>query len=149
MSQKSKKLAKTGYLLKRGEVNKSWRVRWFVLQDDRLFYFKSPEQEKAIAFIPLDNAVVRISTENNGKEFCFEVVTKHRVYQLVAKSHTDMVEWMKSLSIQTILHAENELINQAEEMIAKVTLDNYNGSQSDMNADNNNISKEDIEVHAF
>jgi len=77
------------------------------------------------------------------------VVTKHRVYQLVAKSHTDMVEWMKSLSIQTILHAENELINQAEEMIAKVTLDNYNGSQSDINADNNNISKEDIEVHAF
>jgi len=122
----SKRQAKSGYLLKRGEVNKSWRVRWFVLQDDKLFYFKSPDQEKAIAFIPLDNAVVRISTENNGKEFCFEIITKHRIYQLVAKSHTDMVEWMKALSVQTILHAENELISQAEEMIAKATLDNYN-----------------------
>eukprot|EP01118_Nematostelium_gracile_P000108 TRINITY_DN10099_c0_g1_i1.p1 TRINITY_DN10099_c0_g1~~TRINITY_DN10099_c0_g1_i1.p1 ORF type:complete len:159 (-),score=23.57 TRINITY_DN10099_c0_g1_i1:4-426(-) len=126
MSQtKAGKLQKSGYLMKRGEVNKSWRVRWFCLQDDRVHYYKSAEQEKSIGEIPLDNAVVRISTENNGKEYCFEVVTKQRVYQLVAKTHTDMIEWMRALSIQTILHAENELINQAEEMIAKATLDNY------------------------
>lgn len=57
----------------------------------------------------------------------------------MAKSHTDMMDWMKILSVHTILHAENELINQvalllvtlcihleqAEEMIAKATLDQY------------------------
>lgn len=51
------------------------------------------------------------------------MVTKQRVYQLAAKSHTDMTEWMKMLSLHTILHAENELIVQAEEMIAKATYD--------------------------
>jgi hypothetical protein len=66
-----------------------------------------------------------MSTENNGKEYCFEIVTKLRVYQLVAKSQLDMVEWMKTLSAHTILHTENELINQAEEMIAKATYDQY------------------------
>jgi hypothetical protein len=96
-----------------------------VLQEDKLFYFKSAEQPKPIAFIPLDQAVVRVCSENNGKDYCFEIVTKHRVYQLVAKSHTDMTDWMKILSVHTILHAENELINQAEEMVAKATLDQY------------------------
>lgn len=47
------------------------------------------------------------------------------MYQLVAKSQTEMIEWMKTLSAHTILHAENALINQAEEMIAKATYDNY------------------------
>ena len=32
-----------------------------------------------------------------------------------------MVDWMKALSQHTILHAENELINQAEDRIAKAT----------------------------
>lgn len=36
-----------------------------------------------------------------------------------------MVEWMKMLSTHTMLHAENEYIKQAEEMIAKASGDRY------------------------
>jgi len=96
-------------------------VRWFELHDDKLKYFKSPDQLKEINFIPLDQAVVRIAADNMGKENCFELVTKHRVYQLVAKSPNDMEDWIRILSLYTILHSENELINQAEEMICKIS----------------------------
>lgn len=42
-----------------------------------------------------------------------------------AKTHQEMVEWMKMLSTHTMLHAENEYIKQAEEMIAKASGDRY------------------------
>jgi len=117
------KAVRSGYLLKRGEINKSWKVRWFELEDDKLKYFKSQDQTKAIDFIHLDQVVVRISDSMIGKDNCFELVTKHRVYHLVAKSRTDMEEWMRILSLYTILHSENELINNAEDMISRYTYD--------------------------
>src|SRR5690349_1217182 len=66
-----------------------------------------------------------MSTENTGRENCFEIVTKQRVYQLSAKSQDEMLEWMKTLNVHTQLHIENEYIHQAEEMIAKASLDKY------------------------
>jgi len=89
------------------------------LEDDKLKYFKSPDQPKAINYIPLDQAVVRVATGKVGKDNCFELITKQRIYHLVAKSRTEMDDWIKTLSVFTILHSENELINQAEDVIYK------------------------------
>jgi len=113
------KAVRSGYLLKQGELNKAWKLRWFELEDDKLKYFKSPDKSKAINYIPLDQAVVRAATKNVGKDNCFELITKQRVYHLVAKSRTEMEDWIKTLSVFTILHAENELINQSEDVICK------------------------------
>lgn len=66
-----------------------------------------------------------MSTENTGRDFCFEIVTKQRVYQLVAKSQDEMLEWMKVLSSHTQQHTENDYLYQAEEMISKATLQQY------------------------
>lgn len=57
---KGAKAVRAGYLLKRGEINKAWKVRWFELEDDKLKYFKSQDQAKAIDFIHLDQVVVRV-----------------------------------------------------------------------------------------
>ena len=54
-----------------------------------------------------------------GEEHCFEIVTKTRVYYMVAKSEAEMTEWMHALSQRTMLHKENELLEKADEMIAQ------------------------------
>jgi len=133
--------AKSGYLYKRGEVNKSWKARWFVLQDDKLYYFKHPNQGKPINAIPLDQVVIRLCPELSGKEHAFEVVTRQRIFQLCAKSRTDMLEWMKNLSSHTVLPSENELINQAEEMIAKATMDKFFNDQEEILNMRNSLSQ--------
>jgi len=133
--------AKSGYLYKRGEVNKSWKARCFVLQDDKLYYFKHPNQGKPINAIPLDQVVIRLCPELSGKEHAFEVVTRQRIFQLCAKSRTDMLEWMKNLSSHTVLPSENELINQAEEMIAKATMDKFFNDQEEILNMRNSLSQ--------
>ncbi|PRP85781.1 hypothetical protein PROFUN_05973 [Planoprotostelium fungivorum] len=117
----SSQAIKSGFLQKRGEINKA-----FQLQDDKLFYYRdySP-QAKPIAHIPLDQSIARVCSEKTGKDNCFEIVTRQRVYQLAAKTATDMQEWMKLLSAHTVLHTENDLMNLAEELIAKATLDQH------------------------
>ena len=46
------------------------------------------------------------------------MVTKLRVWYLVAKSEVELAEWIHVLSLRTMLHKENELLQKAEEMIA-------------------------------
>ncbi|KAL6051564.1 Pleckstrin y domain-containing H member 1 [Balamuthia mandrillaris] len=170
-SPSDQRVLRSGYLLKRGKVNRAYRVRWFVLQDGRLSYYKTPSQTKALDYIPLQQAVIRIVTEdsilsgmnggttgggtggaftagsNNGsnnnsvggsgnsgsggsggggagskEEFHqFEIVISNRVYQLAARSLTDMVDWVGLLNQHTHITQENLLIEDAEEMICKAT----------------------------
>lgn len=63
----------------------------------------------------------QICREDVGEDHCFEIITKSRIYYLVAKSHAEMLEWVDVLQSHTILHSENELIEQAEEAIAANT----------------------------
>lgn len=37
--------------------------------------------------------------ESEVKEFCFEIITKNRIFQLAAKSKNDMMEWIKVLKL--------------------------------------------------
>lgn len=52
-----------------------------------------------------------------GKEFCFEVVTKDRVFKLAAGTQQEMVDWMTSLQPCTQLQAEDDLFKEAEHKI--------------------------------
>jgi hypothetical protein len=52
----------SGYLLKLGVVNKSWRERYFVLAGDRLVYFKKKDQKRAIAAIRLQWSFIRVKS---------------------------------------------------------------------------------------
>lgn len=51
----------SGRLQKMGVVNKSWKERWFVLSDKKLFYYKNQKATNMIHFIQLDGAYVRVS----------------------------------------------------------------------------------------
>ena len=58
----SSKQEKSGYLLKRGEFNTAWKVRWCRVEGSNLLYFKKINDTRPVGFIPLEQAVIRVST---------------------------------------------------------------------------------------
>lgn len=135
--QSEGKILHSGYLQKRGQVNRSLKQRWFVLLDRKLYYAKGPDQ-KPIDCIPLDQAVIRPAVEDTS-DFAFEIVISARVYFIVAASQQDMLEWIKLLSQQTRLNKENHFIEQAEDMISKAT---YLQARSDEEKEHEQVKEE-------
>ncbi|KAG2378402.1 hypothetical protein C9374_008545 [Naegleria lovaniensis] len=112
--KESHKYEMSGVLCKMGEVNKSWKERFFILEDDKLFYYKNNEATKAIAYIPLNDAYVRVSPEFYPKLACFEIVTAQRIYKLQAANFELMKTWIHHCQTFSKISMENELIRQAD-----------------------------------
>jgi len=112
---------KSGYLIKRGRVKKSLKLRWFVLQEQELLYYETPRQlEKPLGSIPIKNAAVRVWPNNLEDQFYFELTVTDRVYFLIAENYGEMKEWVQELSKATVqVSAENDLLSQAEEIICR------------------------------
>lgn len=104
----------SGMLLKMGQVNKSWKERFFILEDDKLFYYKNHDAVKAIAYIPLNDAYVRVSPEYYPEFASFEIVTCQRIYKLQAANFELMKTWIQHCQTFSKITMENELIRQAD-----------------------------------
>ena len=90
---------KEGYLLKRGEVNKSFQKRYFVLKGNLLFYFEKRTDKEPIGVIILEGCTVELS--ENLDSFTFELVFQgsgSRTYILSAETQEDMEAWMKAVT---------------------------------------------------
>jgi len=107
----------SGVLSKMGEVNRSWKERFFILEEDKLFYYKNSESTKAIAYIPLNEAYVRVSPEFYPKMACFEIVTCQRIYKLQASNFDLMKQWIQHCQNFSKIGVENELIRQVDVQI--------------------------------
>jgi len=58
---------KKGFLTKQGGRVKTWKKRWFVLTNNNLYYFRSPDDEKnPLGWIPLENLKVTVETGRRG-----------------------------------------------------------------------------------
>ena len=56
----SDKTTKGGTLMKRGEINKNWKIRWFLVKEGKLYYYKRKQDQKFIGMIPLEQSVIRV-----------------------------------------------------------------------------------------
>lgn len=52
---------------------KSWKVRWFVLCEDILLYFKSSDSQIPIGVIPLRDSIVK-KLDSSLKNFSFKII---------------------------------------------------------------------------
>jgi len=92
-----------GYLNKKGNVNKSFQKRYFVLANNELRYFKAKPSSPAEAEqgkITLDQCTVEICTESkHKKQFCFELISplQNRTYVLEADNGTNLQAWMDAI----------------------------------------------------
>jgi len=95
-----------GWLVKRGEVNKSFQKRWCVLKGNLLFYCEKPGDREPIGVIILEGCTVELAEEETEKEkvFAFKIVfhgdgkSTGRVYILGSKSMPDLEAWMKLIA---------------------------------------------------
>lgn len=108
-----------GFLNKRGEVNKSFQRRWFVLKGNLLFYYDRRTDSEPVGVIILEGCSVELV--ENCDRYTFELAflgSGARTYVLAAESQEDMEDWMKALACSSHEYmrcAVVELSRQLEE----------------------------------
>ncbi|KAG5454658.1 Cytohesin-3 [Clonorchis sinensis] len=125
ISQNGKVLMK-GWLLKLGGRVKSWKRRWFVLTENSLVYYTTPDRQRNVkGVIPLDGLNIRLSQERT-KENSFELFSirnevikaskadkdgssapgHHTTYRLAAATTAERDRWIRMLESVTHKIAE-------------------------------------------
>lgn len=89
---------KEGYLQKKGDLNREFQRRWFVLKGNLLFYFLKKQDREPQGVIILEACSVQVSIHGR---YCFEISfdgAGTRVYILGADNDEEMQLWMKAIS---------------------------------------------------
>ncbi|KDR23106.1 sesquipedalian-1-like isoform X2 [Zootermopsis nevadensis] len=109
-----------GWLIKRGDVNKGYQKRWFVLKGNLLFYFEKRGDKEPVGVIVLEGCTIELAEDE--EQFGFKIVfhgTDNRSYALGAESQESMEQWMKALACASYDYIKlmvAELQRQLDEM---------------------------------
>ncbi|BFZ03664.1 hypothetical protein BsWGS_06704 [Bradybaena similaris] len=106
---------KEGWLMKQGGRVKNWKRRWFILNDNCLYYFQYTTDKEPKGIIPLENIQVREVPQEKSRPNCFELYSagtsdiikackvdsdgkvvegRHSVYRMAASSVEEKDEWI-------------------------------------------------------
>ncbi|XP_050746236.1 sesquipedalian-1 [Drosophila biarmipes] len=86
-----------GFLNKRGEVNKAFQRRFFILKGNLLFYFESLVDKDPLGLIIVEGCTIELSNEVDN--YCFEIAFNcNRTYIFSADNQESMETWMKVLT---------------------------------------------------
>eukprot|EP00735_Rhodelphis_limneticus_P003600 TRINITY_DN15088_c0_g1::TRINITY_DN15088_c0_g1_i1::g.24920::m.24920 TRINITY_DN15088_c0_g1::TRINITY_DN15088_c0_g1_i1::g.24920 ORF type:complete len:204 (-),score=15.74,sp/Q8N4B1/SESQ1_HUMAN/32.99/8e-13,PH/PF00169.24/3.7e-19,PH_11/PF15413.1/2e-06,PH_8/PF15409.1/0.012 TRINITY_DN15088_c0_g1_i1:960-1535(-) len=97
-----------GYLWKRGGRWKTWKRRWFVLQQATLIYYYEQGDKIPINFIQIQGCEVKSSeAKTKSDRYCFLLITrshnnKRPVYLLGATDSDERDRWIQCLSYASI-----------------------------------------------
>jgi len=86
--------SKEGYLIKRGDVVKNWKKRWFVVQRDKLMYSKSKYAKKPQKVWDLNDLIQVVETGNNNRKNTFCLVFTTRTIFCLASTPLEVEEWI-------------------------------------------------------
>ncbi|KAH8255405.1 hypothetical protein KR038_002499, partial [Drosophila bunnanda] len=124
-----------GFLNKRGEVNKAFQRRYFVLKGNLLFYFESRTDKEPLGLIIVEGCTIELSNEVDN--YCFEIAFNgNRTYILAADNQESMETWMKALTCagyeykRIILAELQRQLQELDDSRNKVLGSAIDGSQS-------------------
>ncbi|KAK1793440.1 hypothetical protein P4O66_011429 [Electrophorus voltai] len=92
---------KAGYCVKQGAVMKTWKRRYFLLDENSISYFKSDLEKEPLRMIPLKEVHKAQECKHSDilmRDNLFEVVTTSRTFYVQADSPEDMHSWIKAIS---------------------------------------------------
>jgi len=92
---------RAGWLYKQGDVLSSWRRRWFVLKDCRLFWFMDDNvtsESKTRGVIDLRHCLsVASAVEKTNKEGSFEITCRGETRYFVAEDEEIKDQWLSAI----------------------------------------------------
>jgi hypothetical protein len=94
---------KEGYFSKCGDRHKSWKVRWFVLTKDILYYFDKEISTEPLGIIPLKDYQRCKGMEGDayratGKQNSFYLQTPYRMYKCFCNDWKSSELWAESIA---------------------------------------------------
>ena len=84
----------SSYLQKRGEKNKKWKKKWFVLRPTQLCYYKTDEEYEIAGLIQATEIHTVEQIPDKKREFVFVVITRTRSFYLQASTKNEMDRWI-------------------------------------------------------
>lgn len=102
-----------GWLYKRGELNRGYQKRWFVLKGNILFYFDRRGDKEPVGMIVLEGCTIELAEDE--EQFGFQIVfhgPNNRNYALAAESQVKIFFNSKILIINLRImdNAQNRYI---------------------------------------
>jgi len=88
---------KEGWATKQGGMIKTWKRRWFVLQDGNLVYYTKPGAEEQ-GRIELSQASLAAAAPDCKKQPAFKVITANRTFYIVTDTNTEVNEWVSAIN---------------------------------------------------
>jgi len=152
---------KEGWLWKRGEVNKNFQKRYFVLKGNLLFYFDKRFDKEPIGVIILEGCTIELADEE--QEMCAFKIVFHgegrRTYYLGADSQATVEDWMKFLASSSydymklmVMELQQKLAEQEEleklQAQQKISMENMNHVTSSATSRPNPFNKADTLTNA-
>jgi len=112
---------KEGYLVKRGSFVKNWKRRWFVLKENILFYYKTPQDIQPKGQLPLtaDCELEKISdVEGKSVSFCIQLKLPKDsgFFYMQADNEEQRDSWMAAISFRIISANSIRLLPSVQEL---------------------------------
>ncbi|KAM8761190.1 pleckstrin homology domain-containing family A member 2 [Acanthopagrus schlegelii] len=94
-----------GYCVKQGNVRKSWKRRFFTLDDNAVSYYKSETDKEPLRAIPLrDIQKVHECLVKSGdlllRDNLFEIITGSRTFYIQTDSPEEMQGWIRDIELK-------------------------------------------------
>eukprot|EP00736_Rhodelphis_marinus_P010257 Rmarinus@m.3459 len=150
-------MRKEGYLKKQGGTIKTWKSRYFILDNKSLYYYKDQRSDIPLGLIPLYASHVKRAKEKSTYCFGIEPLVArenvsnpkdaNRVYYLVATNEKEMNDWMDTI-IQAINlpDTETDRIRRESVLARETSLSMDAVDISDESGINLSAINEDMEV---
>ncbi|KAB2084204.1 hypothetical protein ES319_A05G319500v1 [Gossypium barbadense] len=102
---------RTGWLAKQGEYIKTWRLRWFVLKQGRLLWFKESSITRASrprGVIPVATCLtVKGAEDILNMQYAFELSTRKETMYFTADSENEKEDWINSIGRSIVQHSRS------------------------------------------
>lgn len=106
---------RAGWLMKQGDVIRTWRRRWFVLKEGKLFWFLSDKvtpSSKTRGVIDVGKCLsVKGAEDVINKANGFELSTRAETKYFIAGSSKEKEEWINSIGRAIVRHS-NSLVHE-------------------------------------